>query len=130
MSEIISDNQKAMTTTKALSTREEMSKFASDIMNLMAELEITAMEAIVHYSQKNGIEIEVIAKLVNKDLKSILKEEAASLNFLRYKNGKVIRPKKQQKLSLAEEGKKKKRRKSSARRAPKAATKKKSKQPV
>lgn len=93
MSDIVTNDNKA--TTKILSSKEEMIKFANDIANLMSQLEITAMEAIVHYSQKNGIEIEVVAKLINKELKAILKDEAASLNFLRYKNGKVIKPKKQ-----------------------------------
>ena len=79
---------------KAVSVKEEMSRFAVEIANLMTQLQITAMEAIVHYSQKNGIEIEVVAKLINKDLKDVLKDEAAALNFLRYKNGKVIRPRK------------------------------------
>jgi hypothetical protein len=82
---------------KTISTKEEMGNFATDIAKLMTQLKITAMEAIIHYSQKNGIEIEVLAKLVNKDVKEVLKEEAASLNFLRYKNGKVIRPKKNKK---------------------------------
>ncbi len=80
--------------TKALSPKEEMSRFAIEISSLMSQLQITAMEAIIHYSQKKGIEIEVVAKLINKDLKMLLKDEAASLNFLRYKNGKVIRPRK------------------------------------
>lgn len=93
MSDILTTDNKA--TTKILSSKEEMIKFANEIVNLMSQLEITAMEAIIHYSQKNGIEIEVVAKLINKELKSVLKDEAASLNFLRYKNGKVIKPKKQ-----------------------------------
>lgn len=93
MSDILITDNKA--TTKILSSKEEMIKFANEIVNLMSQLEITAMEAIIHYSQKNGIEIEVVAKLINKELKSVLKDEAASLNFLRYKNGKVIKPKKQ-----------------------------------
>jgi hypothetical protein len=84
----------SMTNNKAVSVKEEMSRFAVEIASLMTQLQITAMEAIVHYSQKNGIEIEVVAKLINKDLKDVLKDEAAALNFLRYKNGKVIRPRK------------------------------------
>lgn len=83
--------------TRYVSQKEEMRNFSEEISNLMSDLQITAMEAIVHFSAKKGIEIEVAAKLVNKDLKNILKEEAASLNFLRYKNGKVIRPKKSKK---------------------------------
>lgn len=84
----------SVTNNKTISVKEEMSRFAVEIANVMTQLQITAMEAIVHYSQKNGIEIEVVAKLINKDLKDVLKDEAAALNFLRYKNGKVIRPRK------------------------------------
>ena len=84
----------SVTNNKTISVKEEMSRFAVEVSNLMTQLQITAMEAIVHYSQKNGIEIEVVAKLINKELKDVLKDEAAALNFLRYKNGKVIRPRK------------------------------------
>lgn len=92
---------------KAISPKEEMANFTHEISNLMSELRITAMEAVIHYSQKHGIEIEVVAKLVNKDLKGVIKEEAASLNFLRYKNGKVIRPRKLSGRSAPKKGKKK-----------------------
>lgn len=94
-SDTSSETSKAIS--KYISQKEEMINFAGEIASLMSQLKITAMEAIVHYSQKKGIEIEVVAKLVNKDLKTVLKEEAASLNFLRYKNGKVIRPKRKSK---------------------------------
>jgi len=79
---------------KSPSAKEEMKLFQIEIQNLMKRLDLTAMEAVVHYAQKRGMEVEVLAKLINDDLKAVIKEEAISLNCLRYKNGKVIRGRK------------------------------------
>lgn len=85
---------KSETKVKSSSMKEEMKVFQTDIQNLMKQLDLTAMEAVVHYAQKRGMEVEVLAKLINDDLRAVIKEEAISLNCLRYKNGKVIRGRK------------------------------------
>ena len=47
------------------------------------------MDAIVHYCQKNDIEIETGAKLVNTIIKSKLEAEASELNCLKEKSAKL-----------------------------------------
>lgn len=79
---------------KSPSAKEEMKAFQTEIQTLMKTLDLTAMEAVVHYAQKRGMEVEVLAKMINDDLKSMIKDEAIALNCLRYKNGKVIRGRK------------------------------------
>lgn len=74
------------------SLKAEMSTFQFEIEFIMKEKQLTLMEAIIDYSTKNSMEVEIVAKLLNPTLKARLKNEAAELHFLRYKNGKVIRP--------------------------------------
>ena len=50
---------------------------------------VTYMDAIVHYCQKNDIEIETGAKLVNTIIKSKLEAEASELNCLKEKSAKL-----------------------------------------
>lgn len=78
---------------KIVTQRREMNDFQLEMEISMKQNGLTLMEALVDYSQKKGIEIELVAKLIGPDLKSKLKDEAAGLHFLRHKNGKVIRPK-------------------------------------
>ena len=60
------------------------SKFAQEIERLV--LETTGMsyiDAIIHFCEKNGMDVESVPKLISKPLKEKLKYEAMQLNFLK-----------------------------------------------
>ena len=59
------------------------SKFSKIITEIVEEKEITYMDAIMDYCQKNQLEIESAAKLINQRIKKQLKEEAIELNFMK-----------------------------------------------
>ena len=40
------------------------------------------MDAIVYHAEKNGVEIESVAKLVNENIREKLRVEAQNLNFI------------------------------------------------
>tara|TARA_B100001939_G_C16733440_1_gene526516 strand:+ start:430 stop:654 length:225 start_codon:yes stop_codon:yes gene_type:complete len=58
------------------------SKFSHTIEEIAFEKKIPYMDAIVWYCEKNEVEIEVAAKLINAVLKSKIEAEAQDLNFL------------------------------------------------
>lgn len=51
-------------------------KFSRMILNLSEELNVSVMDAIIHYCEKNSVEIETAAKLCNKKVKDQLYDEA------------------------------------------------------
>lgn len=59
-------------------------KLFREIEDLVWEFDITWMEAVIHYAEKKGVEIEAVAALISKNanLKEKIKEEAEGLNFL------------------------------------------------
>ena len=57
-------------------------KFSAMIEGMVKELNITYMDAIVHYCSRNDVEIETAAKLLNTVIKSKIEAEAIDLNFL------------------------------------------------
>jgi len=59
------------------------SKFSKIITEIVEEKEISYMDAIMDYCQKNQLEIESAAKLINQRIKKQLKEEAIELNFMK-----------------------------------------------
>ena len=59
------------------------SKFALEIEKIVAEEKCNYIEAIVHYCEVNGIEVDSITKLVSKPLKERLKYDAINLNFMK-----------------------------------------------
>jgi hypothetical protein len=59
------------------------SKFSKIIMDLAQEKEISYMDAIMDYCDKNNLEIESAAKLINQKIKKQIKEEATVLNFMK-----------------------------------------------
>jgi hypothetical protein len=65
-----------------MATKEEITKFSIEIETLVRDKEISYMEAIVLYCEKTGFEVELAAKLISNVLKSKIKLEAESLNFL------------------------------------------------
>lgn len=59
------------------------SKFSMEIEKIVTEEKINYIDAIVHYCETNGIEVDSISKLVSKPLKEKLKCEAIELNLLK-----------------------------------------------
>ena len=52
------------------------------IMNMAIEEKIDHMDAIVAYCEKNGLEIEVAAALINDSLRSLIEGEAMELRYI------------------------------------------------
>lgn len=59
------------------------SKFSLEIEKIVVEENINYIDAIVHYCENNGIEIESVTKLISKPLKERLKHDAINLNFIK-----------------------------------------------
>lgn len=59
-------------------------KFAQEIENLVHGQEnLSYIDAIVYFCEKNSIDIESVPKLIPKPLKEKIKYEAMQLNFLK-----------------------------------------------
>ena len=58
-------------------------KFAMEIEKLVANDELNYIDAILHYCEKNNLEVESITKLISKPLKERLKWDATRLNFMK-----------------------------------------------
>jgi len=65
-----------------MATREEKNRFSMMIMEMAINNETDHMDAITTYCEKNNLEIEVAATLINESLKSIIQGEAMDLRFL------------------------------------------------
>ncbi len=59
------------------------SKFAIEIENLVSQEEMNYIDAICHYCEINGLEVDSITKLISKPLKERLKWDATRLNFMK-----------------------------------------------
>ena len=57
-------------------------KFSLLIENVVKEKNIGYMDAIIDYCDKNDLEIEAMAKLINKVIKEKIEAEAMELHFL------------------------------------------------
>lgn len=59
-------------------------KFGIEIDRLASTLNIDYMDAVIHYCEKNNLEIEAAASLIrnNQRIKARLRSEAEDLNFL------------------------------------------------
>ena len=59
-------------------------KFAQEIESLVqVNVEMNYIDAIVHFCEKNNIDLEAVPKLISKPLKEKIKCEATELNFLK-----------------------------------------------
>ena len=58
-------------------------KFSMEIETIVAEENINYIDAICHYCEINGLEIESVTKLISKPLKERLKWDATRLNFMK-----------------------------------------------
>lgn len=65
---------------KALTTE----KFIRDIENLVSRYNLDYMDAVVHYCEKNNVEIEAAATIIKNNIriKSKLQSECEDLNYL------------------------------------------------
>lgn len=63
-------------------TEENSNTFSYAIESIASKSDITLIDAILEYCQKNNMEIEVAVSLINKNLKSKIQYEAENLNFL------------------------------------------------
>lgn len=69
-------------------TKEEIKNFSLVIEQMALNLRCSKMDAIIHYCQEMGMEIEVASSLVSSNLKSKIREEAQELNMIK-KNSKL-----------------------------------------
>ena len=86
--EINVENMESTETTKELEQAIENkfltpSRFAIEIEKIVAEENCNYIDAICHYCEVNGLEIESVTKLVSKPLKERLKYDAINLNFMK-----------------------------------------------
>ena len=65
-----------------MASREEKNNFSMMIMNMAIDEKIDHMHAITTYCERNNLEIEVAASLINESLKSIIEGEAMELRYL------------------------------------------------
>jgi len=65
-----------------MASREEKNNFSMMIMEMAIEKRIDHMDAITTYCERNNLEIEVAASLINDSLKSIIQGEAMEMRFL------------------------------------------------
>jgi len=63
----------ALTTTKI---------FANTIENIAKEKQITHLDAVLYYCEKEGVEPESVSSLISKGLKEKIEANARELNFL------------------------------------------------
>ncbi len=58
-------------------------KFSYIIEKIVLKEKLNYIEAIIHYCEKENIELESVAKLMTKPLKEKLKVDATNLNFMK-----------------------------------------------
>ena len=63
--------------------------FSMKIEKLVIEKKIPYMDAIVHYCENTGMEIETAAKLINSKIKQSIASEASDLNMMKEKINKL-----------------------------------------
>jgi len=60
------------------------SRFAQEIESLVhSNTDMRYIDAIIHFCEKNNIDVESVPKLISKPLKEKIKYEAMELNFLK-----------------------------------------------
>ena len=65
-----------------MASREEKNNFSMMIINMAIEEKIDHMDAITTYCERNNLEIEVAASLINDSLKSLIEGEAMEMRYL------------------------------------------------
>jgi len=67
---------------RKMANREEKNKFSMMIMTMAIDEQIDHLDAITTFCERNSLEVEVAATMVNDSLKSIIEGEAMELRFL------------------------------------------------
>ena len=67
-----------------------VSKFSKIIEEVVIDKRIPYMDAIVWYCERNEMEVEVAAKLLNSIIKAKIEAEAIDLNFLSTPKGSKL----------------------------------------
>ena len=65
-----------------MANREEKNNFSMMIMEMAMKERIDHMDAITSYCERNNLEIEIAATLINDSLKGLIEGEAMELRFL------------------------------------------------
>jgi len=65
-----------------MASREEKNNFSMMIMQMAITENIDHMDAVTTYCERNNLEIEVAASLINESLKSIIEGEAMEMRYL------------------------------------------------
>ena len=65
-----------------MASREEKNNFSMMIMQMAIVEKIDHMDAITSYCERNNLEIEVAASLINDALKGLIENEAMELRYL------------------------------------------------
>lgn len=65
-----------------MASREEKNNFSMMIMQMAITEKIDHMDAITTYCERNNLEIEVAASLINESLKSLIEGEAMEMRYL------------------------------------------------
>lgn len=63
--------------------------FSMLIEKIVVEKRIPYMDAIVDYCEKNEMEVETAAKLINSKIKQMIAAEATDLNLMKEKGNKL-----------------------------------------
>ena len=58
-------------------------RFSQEVEQMAYENSMNYIDAILHYCEKNEIELESVPKLISKPLKEKLKFDAQKLNFMK-----------------------------------------------
>ena len=64
-------------------TKEEVRNFSLLIENMARTLRCSHMDAILEHCKETGFEIEVASTLISPKLKSMIRDEAMSMNMLK-----------------------------------------------
>ena len=65
-----------------MASLEEKNNFSMMIMQMAIEEKIDHMDAITTYCERNNLEIEVAASLINDSLKGLIEGEAMEMRYL------------------------------------------------
>jgi thymidine kinase len=65
-----------------MASREEKNNFSMMIMQMAIAEKIDHMDAVTTYCERNNLEIEVAATLINESLKSLIEGEAMEMRYL------------------------------------------------
>ena len=60
-------------------------EFNQEIEKFVRDSGETYIDAVIHFAEKNGLEVETVSKMLNKVIRQKIESEASDLNLLREK---------------------------------------------